>query len=354
MKKARKKNDGTRESTTGSKPGHDPSGAPRKGSGSTASGSRSCGFAAESSAPATTERKSATTGPRLVFSFEAVTQLRWFLQRTPNEVACWGVCDDPENPLRITRLAFPEQSNSTAYVEMDDISNVKLLARHASEGLQPFQCQRIWIHTHPGSSASPSGTDHSTLDRISENAPWFVMFIMAKGGQTTCKLRCHYEHPVTRQTLREDTEIPVFFECIPSASGVTPKDVETWEQIYQECCNERAFQPQRNLARVGPAGTGTPLPGMGHVTKSSWTDTFTDHDMWQDKDDEFDGVELEEDEIDILNDMTTPAQTLEVPDVPPIVMAIADMTLMDVWELTPAARELLFTHLRWEFHNGTD
>ena len=48
---------------------------------------------------------------------------------------------------------------------------------------------RLWLHTHPGSSAQPSGTDEATFERVFGQCDWAVMFILARGGETYARLR---------------------------------------------------------------------------------------------------------------------------------------------------------------------
>ena len=59
------------------------------------------------------------------------------------------------------------------------------------QGWQPAQFPRIWIHTHPGDSAQPSPTDEETFARAFGQTDWAVMFILAQGGQTYCRLEYH-------------------------------------------------------------------------------------------------------------------------------------------------------------------
>jgi len=48
---------------------------------------------------------------------------------------------------------------------------------------------RVWIHTHPGSSAQPSRVDEETFARVFGRSDWAVMAILAQGGQTYARLQ---------------------------------------------------------------------------------------------------------------------------------------------------------------------
>jgi hypothetical protein len=69
-------------------------------------------------------------------------------------------------------------------------------------GLVPERCFRIWIHTHPGASAEPTGTDEATFERCFGSCHWAVMMILARSGQTSARLA----YNVGPQT---EMEIPV-------------------------------------------------------------------------------------------------------------------------------------------------
>ena len=57
------------------------------------------------------------------------------------------------------------------------------------QGRRPEEFARVWLHTHPGNSAQPSGIDEATFARVFGGADWAVMFILARGGQTYARLR---------------------------------------------------------------------------------------------------------------------------------------------------------------------
>lgn len=272
---------------------------------------------------------------KLRFSLEAAIQLRWFLNRTPNEVGCWGVCEDAAQPLFVTKLAFPEQENSPAFVSFDDMSNLRILSEQTRNGLEPWQVQRIWIHTHPGNSPAPSGTDEHTLDRISAGCPWFVMFIIAKGQQTYCRLRCRYTHPVTSMEVVEDTNLPVVFDSFPRV-GITMDDVKGWEDIFRSQCSERKPQGLRRApANLFPETDEKHIP-VRNLGTLMFKDDLVDDEM-----------------ADLINRLTMPAEPALVPKMPDVLKLMDDMTITDIWELAPESRELLFDICHWEEGHGT-
>ena len=74
-------------------------------------------------------------------------------------------------------------------VKFDDSSVADFFDAQVDQGRTPEQFGRIWIHTHPGNSPYPSGTDEETFDRCFGSSNWAIMFILARGGQTYARLR---------------------------------------------------------------------------------------------------------------------------------------------------------------------
>ncbi len=74
-------------------------------------------------------------------------------------------------------------------MKFEDEAVADYIDRQVDLGLRIEQFARIWIHTHPGHSASPSNTDEETFERCFGSPDWAVMFILARGGQTYARLR---------------------------------------------------------------------------------------------------------------------------------------------------------------------
>lgn len=138
----------------------------------------------------------ARVNPReLVFTPAVYARLRHFANATENEVAAWGICEDPDNPLLVTDLHLPLQTNNPCYVEMDDDAINRYLVDQTILGRSPEQFMRVWIHTHPGASPTPSSHDRDTFERLTKELPWLVMFIMSEAASMTAT----YRGPLTSQ-----------------------------------------------------------------------------------------------------------------------------------------------------------
>jgi len=86
-------------------------------------------------------------------------------------------------------LKLVRQQCTAVSVKFDDGAVADFFDEQVDLGRQPQQVGRIWVHTHPGSSPNPSGTDEETFARCFGQSDWAVMFILAQEGQTYCRLR---------------------------------------------------------------------------------------------------------------------------------------------------------------------
>ena len=126
--------------------------------------------------------------PALRFSPTAWAKLLYLRDYGPTEVGGFAIAAK-EDLLRVEDLQLVEQHCSAVSVAFDNLSVAEFFDRQVDRGLAPQQFARIWVHTHPGSSAEPSSTDEDTFARVFGKADWSLMFILAKHGQTTARLQ---------------------------------------------------------------------------------------------------------------------------------------------------------------------
>ena len=140
--------------------------------------------------------------------------------------------------LLIEDIRLIGQRTTIVTVEFDDNGVADFFDEQVDAGLQPENFFRIWLHTHPGDSAQPSGTDEETFARVFGSCDWAVMAILASGGETYARLRFNagpggeYELP-----LRIDYAQP-----FPAA------DPEAWQAEYERCVrpSDAWYQPVEN------------------------------------------------------------------------------------------------------------
>lgn len=126
--------------------------------------------------------------PRLRFTAYAWAKLQFLRDLGDTEIGGFGITS-AEDLLLVEDVQTVLQSTSAVTVAFDDQAVADFFEDQVALGRKPAQFARIWIHTHPGSSAQPSGTDEATLQRVFGQCDWSIMFILAKGGQTYCRLR---------------------------------------------------------------------------------------------------------------------------------------------------------------------
>lgn len=100
--------------------------------------------------------------------------------------------------------------------------------------LPPQNSFRVWLHTHPGNSPSPSSTDREEFNKLlAMGQPWLVMLIIAQD------LSIHGEvgFKVGDEYLRGDASLQVDWSLISDE----PIDVDALEKEYDEMVSTKTF-----------------------------------------------------------------------------------------------------------------
>ncbi len=126
--------------------------------------------------------------PVLTFSTYAWLKLQFLCHIGDTEVGGFGITS-ARDLLYIKDVVAVRQRCSSVSVEFDDEAVADFFDEQVEAGRAPEQFARIWLHTHPGDSPAPSGVDEETFGRVFGRCSWAVMFILARGGQTYCRLR---------------------------------------------------------------------------------------------------------------------------------------------------------------------
>jgi hypothetical protein len=124
----------------------------------------------------------------LRFSPYAWAKLLFLRDVGETEVGGFGL-SSAEDLLFVEDVQLVRQSCSWSSVEFDDGAVADYFDARVEEGVTPEACGRIWIHTHPGSSATPSNTDEATFARVFGRNEWAVMFILAQNGSSYARLQ---------------------------------------------------------------------------------------------------------------------------------------------------------------------
>jgi len=166
----------------------------------------------------------------LMFSGSAMAKLLWCRDKGGTEIAGFGI-SSKEDPLYIKEFCLVKQDASVAYVEMDDDGLVEFIEKMDDRGLDPCEYLRIWIHTHPGSSPSPSGKDEETFRTEFSNCNWSVMAILARGNQFYARIK------MNEINFAVDIEHEVNWSDMKSEL----LDVTAWETEFEECVKTTSY-----------------------------------------------------------------------------------------------------------------
>ncbi len=169
--------------------------------------------------------------PSLRFSPTAWAKLQYLRDAGDTEIGGFGIACS-EDLLLIEDVVLVDQRCSVVEVELEDSAVADFFDGQVDQGRQPEEFARVWIHTHPGSSAQPSTTDEETFSRVFGGADWAVMFILARDGQAYARLRYH---------MGPGAEIELAVEIDYSLS-FAGSEHELWQAEYERCVR-RKVQP---------------------------------------------------------------------------------------------------------------
>jgi proteasome lid subunit RPN8/RPN11 len=176
--------------------------------------------------------------PSLRFTPTAWAKLLFLRDFGPTEVGGFGIC--PNDPLLVEDIQLVRQVCTYTFVAFDDGSVADFFDEQVDLSLRPDQFARIWIHTHPGDSPTPSHTDEATFTRVFGKSDWAAMFILASGGDVYSRLRIGVSPQV--EVL---TDVAVDYE-----SQFAGCDFEAWEQEYlQNVIPSDAFEVGHTLKK---------------------------------------------------------------------------------------------------------
>ena len=150
------------------------------------------------------------------------------------EVGGFGISME-DDLLLIKDITLVKQRCTAVTVTFDDQAVADHFDDYVDLGCSVETFARIWVHTHPGDSASPSSTDEETFARCFGNSDWAIMFVLAQGGET-------YARMALNAGPGGDLMLPVEIDF---SSPFPASEEQRWEQEYltsvtEECC----FQPR--------------------------------------------------------------------------------------------------------------
>lgn len=171
-----------------------------------------------------------TFGNALRFSAYAYAKLLWMRNRGSTEVA--GYCiTGTEDPLLVTDFALIKQKCTSVSFDMDPEDLADFGERMVDAGLASWQCLNILAHSHPANCPQPSPTDENNFRNAFSHPHWAVMFIIANGGATYCRLKVNIGPGIIK-------ELPIEIDWSEPFQG---SNKEEWEKEYKDKVTEIEF-----------------------------------------------------------------------------------------------------------------
>ena len=126
--------------------------------------------------------------PMLRFSPSAWAKLVFFRDYGDAEISGFGI-SSPDDLLCVIDFQTVKQDTTVASISLDDLAIADFFDSQVDAGRKPEQFFRIWLHSHPGNSPTPSSTDEATFARVFGRSDWAVMCVLAQEGKTYARLR---------------------------------------------------------------------------------------------------------------------------------------------------------------------
>ena len=128
--------------------------------------------------------------PILRFNPTAWAKLLFLRDLGDTEVGGFGITA-ADDLLYVEDVQLVRQACSGASVVFDDQAVADFFDRQVDQGRKIETFGRLWLHTHPGNSPTPSMVDEETFARVFGRTDWAVMCILARGGRSYARLRFH-------------------------------------------------------------------------------------------------------------------------------------------------------------------
>jgi hypothetical protein len=169
--------------------------------------------------------------------------------------------------LFVEDVKLVRQTCTWITAEFDDQSVADFFDAQVDVGRRPEEFARLFVHTHPGNSAQPSGTDEATFARVFGCTDWAVMFILARGGQCYARLRYNTGPGA-------EIELPVEVDYSREFDG---SDFVLWHEEYLSNVRVPPPPPPKEPRSERP----TLVAPSDQLDRTTIDDAFVD-DWWRD------------------------------------------------------------------------
>jgi proteasome lid subunit RPN8/RPN11 len=167
-------------------------------------------------------RKDRRESPQLRFTPYAWAKLRWCCHNSSDECGGFGIT--PNFPDLVEDFVMLKQDVTSVTVEFEDTAVAEFLEDMVERGLQPHQCMRVWIHTHPNMNPTPSSVDEETFERVFGDCDYAIMFILSTKDTCYCRIQTNVGIP-TEQKIGA---------AVDYSTSFGPSNEEAWKKEFDE------------------------------------------------------------------------------------------------------------------------
>jgi hypothetical protein len=168
--------------------------------------------------------------PCLTFAPLAWLKLQFFGHTADTEIGGFGV-SAAHDLLYVEDFVTLPQEVTSVTVRFRDEGVADYFDACLDRGLSPARCGRIWCHTHPGASVTPSGIDEATFARSFGRCDWAVMFILGRTGLTYARLRLT-AGPGAELMIPTTVDWAAWPQQLATTPDVLTTVAEQWRQEY--------------------------------------------------------------------------------------------------------------------------
>jgi hypothetical protein len=165
----------------------------------------------------------------LTFAPLAWLKLQYFCHAGPTEVGGFGIAA-PGDPLYVVDFVTVRQHVTPMTVRFEDAAVADFFDACVDQRLPPDRFARVWCHTHPSDSVTPSATDEETFANCFGRCDWALMFILGRAGTTYARLSFHAS-PGAQLDIPTAVDWAAWPETLDEGRQLA-EQVEQWRQEY--------------------------------------------------------------------------------------------------------------------------